>query len=137
MSFFESSTYRVTGVGRHYHNRSFTVHEHRAPTDESVRLLKEFEETARAKIEASFRLKDCPLDVAVTVYRDVLNDVYVVAMRYCINGQPRKAELPVPRIEYANLDSIAKRMQQALVTDLSQYILTQCFDDVVAAAVAR
>ena len=137
MSLFDFSTHRVTGVGRHYHNHSYTANEHRAPTDESVRLLKEFEGAALAKIEASLRLKDCPLDVAVTVYRDVLNNMYVVAMHYRLNGQQRKAEAFVERMEYADLDSTAKRMQQALVTDLSQYILTQCFEDVVATVVAR
>ena len=87
MSFFDFSTHRVAGVGRHYHKHSSTVNEHRAPTDESVRLLKEFEEAARAKIEASFRLKDCPLDVVVALHVDTLNLMKVVTMHYSIGGQ--------------------------------------------------
>lgn len=137
MSLFDFSPYRRPDWIDRHGLRGASFHEHRAPTDESVRLLKEFEEAARAKIEASFRPKECPLDVVVTVYKDVLDDMYTVAMHYRINGQPRKAAAHVHRIEYTDLDNIAQRMRKALITDLSQYILAQCFEDVVATVVAR
>jgi hypothetical protein len=46
------------------------ITEKRAPTDESVRLLKEMEQTARDKFLGSIRLENCPIDCVVHARRD-------------------------------------------------------------------
>lgn len=50
-----------------------TVNEYKAPTDESVRLLREMEEKARAEIFKSVRLDTNELKGVVHVWKDVLN----------------------------------------------------------------
>lgn len=46
---------QVPGTTR-YVDRNVTINEHRAPTDESVKLLKEMEEKAEAKLIEAIRL---------------------------------------------------------------------------------
>ncbi len=54
------------GGGTHYH----TITENRAPTDESVRLLKEMETAARDKVQASIRVENCPVDCVLNAWED-------------------------------------------------------------------
>lgn len=54
------------GGATHYH----TITENRAPTDESVRLLKEMETAARDKVQASIRVENCPVDCVLNAWED-------------------------------------------------------------------
>jgi hypothetical protein len=68
------------------------VHEHRAPTDESVRLLKELEEKARAKVIESIHIGDTIFECVVHVMQDVLNDATVFHAIFSLNGKRESVE---------------------------------------------
>lgn len=65
-------------------NETRTIHEHRAPTDESVKLLAEFEAKARERIAQTVRVQGAWLDCVVMVemahasYEVVLRAVFAV-----------------------------------------------------------
>lgn len=65
------------------------VHEHRAPTDESVQLLKEMEQAAREKISDSLILKSN--HVHAVVQSNISNFDHTIRYRitYDLNGQRR------------------------------------------------
>jgi len=65
------------------------VHEHRAPTDDSVKLLREMEEKARNQIVGAFVTnKDNDFDGAVVYMRpSVMSADYNVYTRFKLNGQ--------------------------------------------------
>jgi hypothetical protein len=61
---FDKTALYVGSRTSHHHHRA-EVHEHRAPTDESVRLLREMEQAAEQKLLDSFRLEGCEVDCVV------------------------------------------------------------------------
>ena len=74
----------VVGGGRHRHTHYVT--EKRAPTDESVRLLKEMEEKADGKRIASLRLPSNHLDGVVHFERDFASQKFVARAHFKVNG---------------------------------------------------
>lgn len=72
-----------------------TVHEHRAPTDESVKLLREMEQAAQAKIDQSIRLEGNGFECVVRTERDEINDQRVAVAVFVLNGKRMRAEARV------------------------------------------
>jgi hypothetical protein len=70
-----------------YENK--TVHEHRAPTDKSVELLKEFEEKAESKLVERIII-DNNIMGDILVFEDAM--VRSVRMRFKLNGRDYEIE---------------------------------------------
>lgn len=66
---------------------SVTVHQHRAPTDESVRLLREMEQAAREKVTQSIRLENSPIDAVVHAQCDPMTGDREFVVFIKINGK--------------------------------------------------
>jgi hypothetical protein len=64
-----------------------TVHAHRAPTDQSVRLLREMEQAARDQVVQAIRLENSPIDCVVHAQIDTMNVRRDFCVFVCINGQ--------------------------------------------------
>ncbi len=63
------------------------VHEHRAPTDESVRLLKEMEAAAQAKVDKAIRTTGMGFDCVVQMEQDFANDSIILTAHYTMGTQ--------------------------------------------------
>ena len=61
-------------------------HEHRAPTDASVKLLNEFEQAAEKKLIDATRLENNFVKATYHEFRDHLNASIVMVIRITING---------------------------------------------------
>jgi hypothetical protein len=72
-----------------------TVVEKRAPTDESVRLLKEMETAARDKVEAAVRVGGNGFEAVVQFHRDHLSDATIAVALYKLNGRQMRSEASV------------------------------------------
>lgn len=66
------------------------VTEQRAPTDESVRLLREMEDRAQASILSATRVQDLGIDCVIHKQRDMLNDRTQYAIVYSLNGKKHR-----------------------------------------------
>jgi len=71
------------------------ITEVRAPTDESVRLLKEMEEAARKKVLDAVPIGNTNLDIKLLVESDNF-DVFACALMIKINGERHKCKLSLP-----------------------------------------
>jgi hypothetical protein len=69
-----------------YVDRNVTVHEHRAPTDQSVALLKEMEEKAERKILNTIHVTDSSFECVVHMWWDAINDAKVMRAVWSLNG---------------------------------------------------
>lgn len=67
-----------------------SVIERRAPTDESVRLLKEFEDKAREKVVESMRLTNNTIESVIHRHDDPINMQTHFCIFYKVNGQQRE-----------------------------------------------
>lgn len=116
-----------------HHSHRTEVHEHRAPTDKSVKLLMEMEEKAREKILATIPLKSNEFEGALVVELDGLNMEYVLTVRAAVNGKHVEAQVR----EYADVDkreaikTALPRLRDALAAKLATDILFESFDNSV------
>ena len=68
------------------------VHEHRAPTDASVALLREMEQAAQTKVIEAVRVGNTSFECVVHREIDNLNDQIVFCAVFKLNGQQETAE---------------------------------------------
>lgn len=84
-----------------------TIHEHKAPTDESVRILNEMEEKARENIIRKFVIDDNILNGCIVEFKD---DRYahdrIVQFRFTLNGREHLHE-----VRGRDVDALTDRRQ--------------------------
>lgn len=115
----------------HQHHHHTEVHEHRAPTDESVRLLKEMEETAREKIIASFPLGSNEFDGRVMVELDGMNMEHVLTALIRINDKLVRAQVR----EYADGRESIRQALPKLRDALAKAIADEVLAPAISASV--
>lgn len=108
-------------------DRTTNVTVNRAPTDESVRLLKEFEQAARDKVVSSQELKNNLVEATVWHVHDAMNwkDKYKILIK--INGKsseidvdvyPNKTKLETMEILY---QKVSERIAAMLMNDIAKF----------------
>lgn len=95
---FNTTILAVAGTQRHYHE---TI-EKRAPTDESVKLLRDMEAKAKEEVVKAIRIENCPIDCVVHVLRDAMSDGVRVQVHAKINGSPIRVEVSYAYHEMRN-----------------------------------
>lgn len=84
-----SKTYVVPGRDTHHYHKT-DVHEHRAPTDKSVELLKEFEKAARDKVIESVKVGDTKFECVVHMMTDAMSQDHLAMAIFSLNGHKMK-----------------------------------------------
>ncbi|AKE44802.1 hypothetical protein AU106_gp171 [Sinorhizobium phage phiM9] len=109
-------------------NHYSTITEKRAPTDESVRLLKEFEEKAEAKVLKAMRLETNNFKAVIQKQQafEVGDIVYVVI--YELGGIRR-----VVKVNHSDLDDLkgvhwTENVLKALSEDIARNILEEAIN---------
>lgn len=69
-----------------------SVTEKRAPTDESVKILREAEDRAQKAIVESTHVDNCPIDAVLHKQFDVLSDSTKYACIFKINGKKHRVD---------------------------------------------
>ncbi len=117
-----------TNYHSHNHSHNHKVQEYRAPTDESVRLLKELEEKALEKVLATYVVKEPNLlngvVVAYIASADVLSTM--VFTKFNLNGREYKLKTELPMLPgLFNRDE----MKRLLVEKMSQAIALKIIEE--------
>ncbi len=76
------------------------VHEHRAPTDDSVKLLREMEEKSRDQIVGAFVTKSNELAGAVVFMKPSILAEYDVYIRFKLNGEDYEFKQVISDLEF-------------------------------------
>lgn len=76
-----------------YVTKTVNVHEHRAPTDKSIELLREMEQKIRDQVEQSVRLTDNGFECVVQQWRDAYADDLVTIALFSLNGKRMQSEV--------------------------------------------
>jgi hypothetical protein len=71
---------------------SYNLNEHRAPTDDSIRILNEMQDKAVKNIVDNILIDDNDLKGSVIIYRDPLMMGFKIFVRFRLNGKPYKFE---------------------------------------------
>jgi hypothetical protein len=119
------------GARNTYIDNSFrgpsTIVEKRAPTDESVRLLKEMEEAARRKVEETIVVADTSFQCKIQKIYDAMSiqDVYHVS--YSMNGLKQTVQIRVDRHEQLSPTQVACTIRDKVAVDIANVMLTTAF----------
>ena len=119
---FNRTNYVTVKDGPTYVTKTTT--EYRAPTDESVRLLKEMEEKAREKIIDSFTVNDTHFECKFFQEMDMTTQEMKYVVIYSMNGKKRTVNVRVER------DVIAdnyKKIISAVANDIAHAMLVDPF----------
>lgn len=102
------------------------IQERRAATDESVRILREMEKEVQQKITDSIRVQNCEIDLVVHTAVDYLNQQFLVALIYCINGKKTRVDLRfsmlLPQDKEKIIDEIIQKLSESIACNLLQGI---------------
>lgn len=94
------------------HRSEVTITEKRAPTDESVRLLREMEAKAQAEVLKAVSITDNGFDCVIHQFRDHLSDLMRWRAVFKLNGKQMTADIETdPREDFgggANLQAMMK-----------------------------
>lgn len=74
-----------------------TVTEKRAPTDESVKLLREMEQSARDSVTKALRLTNNTFDGVLHVETDQMSDTIMMRVTFDLNGKRIEVDHSKPR----------------------------------------
>jgi hypothetical protein len=121
----------LTPPGYQYVN----VTEKRAPTDESVRLLKEMEQKARDNIIASIELDSNLVKGRVFVMKEWLSGKNNFAVLMDING--KRVEIKVSTDEYNSVESQMQRIYEEIGKRIAVEVMPAVFDEAKKAALFK
>lgn len=105
------------------------VTEKRAPTDESVRLLKEMEAEARKKITETTTVHNTEFVCKLHKYYDPVNDADMYAVIYTLNGKQSQIDLSVEAYKELTPEQTACLIRDKVAVDIANKMLTTAFMD--------
>jgi hypothetical protein len=113
------------------HEVTKSVHEHRAPTDESLKLLREMQDKARAEIERAVRITDC--DISAVIYRhyDIQVDQDKFKILYKVNGKMHEVMYDFDSWRHSKeniLRELVIGIRDALAQDIANQIIGPAMD---------
>lgn len=111
---------------RQYHSpKEIRVHEHRAPTDESAKFLKELQEKAMSNIMDSFVLKNTKFDSEFAVTVSVADYKKIVYYKMVINGRPVEGKFDLPGSHLYDKEKVIKLVLENISTIFTEEIFNQ------------
>ncbi|MFZ2287596.1 MAG: hypothetical protein WAV93_11475 [Bacteroidales bacterium] len=106
-------------------NSSVTVHEHRAPTDESIRLLRELEQKANENVLKSTRVDNNSFTAVLHQMRDALSDLDKYAIIFSING--KKIQVSHDAKAWDKKEETVVAIRDIVAKEIANQILTGLF----------
>ncbi|MGV0879447.1 hypothetical protein V6767_20130 [Martelella sp. FLE1502] len=99
----------------------YTIEEKRAPTEESVRLLREMEREVINRVDGKVRLHDNDFECVAHAEFDDLNGETVIYIRFMLAGRRMKTEC---RIEGdKNIDAVGQKVVDSISKTIAQEAL--------------
>lgn len=108
-------------------HQTTTVTEKRAPTDESVRLLKEMEQAAEDKLLSITRLKENRLDATWHLFENPAQDNMEAICRFMLNGQEHRIKIPIERSMRYQPDEIGTKIHEAITREIAAVLAVELF----------
>ena len=115
----------------HTHHHHTTVRqevtEKRAPTDESVRLLREMESAAREQVQKSMSLPGNELKGVIHTRRDMLDRCLHVGVSFRLNNELHEVRVALNDYECQTKDSRIEKIIDAVSKDIALTVLRQAW----------
>ena len=102
-----------------------TITEKRAPTEDSVRLLREFEQQAKSEIIKSIRVSDNTFDCVLHMMDDHLSCQKMFRVIYSLNGKKLTTDYRCDMSLDSGIDVMITGLIDALARDIALEILQE------------
>lgn len=103
------------------------VHEHRAPTDESVALLREMEDAAESKLLESWVLTNNDFEAVWHVMEDCGDANKRVIIRFKLNGKEHDIDF---RLElHYNFEEMVEKVREKIVAFMAQQLMRDLYQN--------
>lgn len=99
------------------------VHEHRAPTDESVKLLNEMQRKAEQNIIANLSTSNNTLQVSATRFFAPMEMRDEWAVKMTLNGKPHQFKVSLPYHAGTSSEDAIQALHKALAEEIAQKVL--------------
>jgi len=120
-------------------DRNITVNEHRAPTDDSVKLLSEMELAAENKLVCRGEIRNNTLAAQWNVVQECSSGAmdFKVILRVKLNGTEHVLRFPVQYQYGHDTPAIVQEIRDKLANLITEQILINAFDDHVVSTAIR
>ena len=103
------------------------VHEHRAPTDDSVRLLREMEAKAHEQIVRSVHVGDATFDCVVHMQQNMVDQSTELLAIFSLNGKKMTAKHRVHTYDYSAPKDI-EALRNAIAKEIATEVLVPAWE---------
>jgi hypothetical protein len=100
--------------------KSVNVTEHKAPTDESLKLLKEMEEAVINKIIASANITDNNIKFSCVLIENPLNMGYRLVCSFPVNGTEYKIDRNLSHVAFKSKSEIVNLVYNTILEEMSK-----------------
>jgi len=111
----------------HTHNHSsykkVDVHEHRAPTDESIRIYEEIKEKAYNSILQSIKIENNEFKCNAIVYKDYCSDKTSIKYLFLLNNKKYEGSIDVNIFDAKDKFKIVSKLYEQLSENISGELL--------------
>ncbi len=127
MYFYESHTSHDVSYEK-------TVHEQRAPTNDSIKIYEEMKEKAFASTIDSFQIKNTTVDLAAAISRNMDSFGYSVYWRVILNDEKLEGEFHIDDFDPTTQDiatrrnNILRKIFKKISEQLAEKLTRQIFD---------
>lgn len=109
---------------------TIVVNEQRAPTDDSVRLLREMESAAEKRIMESVRLSSPQFDCVIHRMQDPASFGSTFHVLYSLNGTTRRLKVEANDLRETVSDAMV-RIRAAIAEDFAAHVISKCMQQVL------
>ena len=109
----------------HTTTNNVRIDEHRAPTDESVRILRDMEDRAEKKVLAAVRVENTQVDMVIHAQKDNFTGDRLYACIYKINGKQMRSDYR--DCGTVDRDSVAVGIRDVVAKDIASLLCAQAF----------
>lgn len=114
----------VQRVMPHY-AQTVTKHEHRAPTDESIRILRELEQKARDNILLCVRSDSNNFKYTATVYSDDHQFTHRLRVQFALNGHPHDIDVELPDKHSGDTKALVTRVRDLIAEKFANLLVIE------------
>ena len=109
------------------HETNTTVHEHRAPTADTARLLSELTQLAEQKVVEAVRFKDTKFEGVMHRQDSFVNNMTEYLVMFSLNGEKRKVFIDVDGIQTITNQKVSYdhliQIRDAVAKDIANTLL--------------
>lgn len=126
---FDSYVLRTGGPS--YVSQNTEIHEHKAPTDESIKILNEMQEKARKDLLASVKVENNIFSCVITLFQqEIMTNSHVFMVKFNLNGNEYFMEdrvsnteirrNPIEHVMRKIFEKVAEEITKKLFNDFSK-----------------